>query len=337
LDTEKMAKIPHILYRETWQKNKEIARLRGPGQYNPKFPLTGTKYLSKDYQRGMIDMKSDRFNYKYDTQPGPGNYGIPDQVVVAKKHFSRKGMLEAGNRSRELPHVGSKLPPGAYNPEPGFAKKITNKVVSLKGPYELFTTDRGKYLTGHRLEQHNKVGPGQYESPPSFVDDLINNPSKKYHGRFHQLAKPSKKPIAYQNHGRVYQSTLSMVPRKSCDPGPQTYEVARRPVTSYQMDPPFGARQKRFDRRFWVKFLGNGCNSQVGVGRYNPDKKSMRNVNGCQSAFKAPVRFDESKLKAIIQKKKKDKQVENEQREILLNPPIQSTVSNEHRTAVNKK
>ena len=27
----------------------------------------------------------------------------------------------------------------------------------------------------------------------------------------------------------------------------------------------------------------------------------MRNVNGCQSAFKAPVRFDESKLKAIIQ------------------------------------
>ena len=39
--------------------------MRGPGQYNPKFPLTGTKYLSKDYQRGMIDMKSDRFNYKY--------------------------------------------------------------------------------------------------------------------------------------------------------------------------------------------------------------------------------------------------------------------------------
>jgi len=63
----------------------------------------------------------------------------------------------------------------------------------------------------------------------------------------------------------------------------------------------------------------------------------MRNVNGCQSAFKAAVRFDESKLKAIIQKKKKDKQIENEQREILLNPPIQNIVSNEHRTAANKK
>merc|ERR1712200_244896 len=86
-----------------------------------------------------------------------------------------------------------------------------------------------------------------------------------------------------------------------------TYEVARRPVTSYQRDPPFGQKQKRFDRRFWVKFLGNGSNSQVGVGRYHPDKKSMRNVNGCQSAFKAAVRFDESKLKAIIQKKKKEK------------------------------
>ena len=38
------------------------------------------------------------------------------------------------------------------------------------------------------FSQHNKVGPGQYESPPSFVDDLINNPSKKYHGRFHQVS-----------------------------------------------------------------------------------------------------------------------------------------------------
>ena len=85
---------------------------------------------------------------------------------------------------RELQLVGCDLAPTRYNKKT-FTEQILNKVVSKRGPYDLFTGSRAKPLmTGHLsvISASSILGPGSYELP-SFTDEW-GNKEKKKHGEF---------------------------------------------------------------------------------------------------------------------------------------------------------
>ena len=88
---------------------------------------------------------------------------------------------------RELQLVGCDLAPTRYNKKT-FTEQILNKVVSKRGPYDLFTGSRAKPLmTGHLsvISASSILGPGSYELP-SFTDEW-GNKEKKKHGEFSKL------------------------------------------------------------------------------------------------------------------------------------------------------
>ena len=83
--------------------------------------------------------------------------------------------------------MGCDLAPTRYN-KTTFTEQILNKVVSKRGPYDLFTGSRAKpVMTGHLsvISASSTLGPGSYELP-SFTDDWQKREKKK-HGDFSKL------------------------------------------------------------------------------------------------------------------------------------------------------
>jgi len=298
-ETSQAAKIPHLLHKAEWEK-KELQKCKlGPATYNIPDSFEDLKNKPKS-TRGVCQTRAQRFpNSGVSEVPGPGTYGkggIPHALLEEKqlKSASTVGMLDAGaSGKRQLPEVGSALCPGQYNCK-SFTEQLADRVISKRGPYDLFTGDRNKpILVGH-LAAPNKgnLGPGEYEIK-SFLDEL-DIKQKIHHGKFSKVDRAPDVPS-----DRIYCRTLSQWPRKRDEPGPGHYDLQDLSRPEAARRPPFGSSAERNDKKATTFFLGS--NNPVGPGRYNISNwHDKQHKNATQSAFKSNTkRWDPTRDKYL--------------------------------------
>ena len=310
-ETSQAAKIPHLLYRAEWEKKELTKCMLGPNKYN--IPDSFQEVAKKPSStRGVCQTKAQRFGDSGSEVPGPGTYGkggIPHALLEEKQLMSAStvGMLDAGaSGKRQLPEVGSDLCPGQYNCK-SFTEQLADRVISKRGPYDLFTGDRNKPITVGHLAAPNKghLGPGEYEIK-SFLDDL-NSEHKKRSGKFSKVHRFPEMP----SH-RIHCKTLSQWPRKRDEPGPGHYDIQKLGKPEPAQRPPFGSSAERNDKKATQFFLGS--NNAVGPGRYNIlDWHKKQHKNGNQSAFNSNTkRWDRARDKYLKERiRSKDVVVEN--------------------------
>merc|ERR1711936_6837 len=201
-----------------------LKRKLGPGSYEIK-DFVQTADLKPRSERGICQNLAPRFSLgSQSATPGPGTYGIggvPQRAIEEKCKISAstKGMLDAGDRKRNLPTVGSQLGPGTYQFK-SCIDELKDKKTSEKGPYELYSGDRNKpisegYLAAPKLAD---LGPGQYEIG-SFVD-VLKGHHKAGHGKFGKLTQYPEVPT-----DRIFLFSQAHYPKTKDSPGPGAYSV----------------------------------------------------------------------------------------------------------------
>lgn len=171
--------------------------------------------------------------------------------------------LLGSSTPRNLPIMGCELAPGRYE-KLSFTDQIMNKVVSKRGPYDLYTGERDKRnKTGHYATVSvGDMGPGEYNLP-SFLDRW-NDEHKKKHG---QLGKVKSSDVPTE---RIYCCTLSQCPKRPDFPSPNSYTPKTPTSPGGRNLPPYLSSAERFDRRANRFFTGNM--NPVGAGRYDTQK-----------------------------------------------------------------
>ncbi|CAG5136741.1 unnamed protein product, partial [Candidula unifasciata] len=294
---------PPILYWEQWKINNLKKNYLGPGSYEMKdfIQLGNAKPRS---ERGICDNLGPRFDKATQSvTPGPGTYGIggvPHRALEdrANRSFSTRGMLDAGDRKRNLPYQGCDLAPGTYE-QKSFVDELLNKVTGLRGPYDLFTARRkdpvktGFYPTPKR----SKIGPGYYKYK-SFVDELT---SSKYNlrGRFSRQAQYPEVPT---ERFLLFSKATPSLDKET--PGPGAYDVKELPKYTPVNPPAFLSSSSRNDKMS-EKIFSMTCHP-VGPGRYFTEKFEDQYVNGHTNVFKSKTgqpslkmaRFNEERLKS---------------------------------------
>lgn len=258
--TEKLAKMPHLLYQEAYKKKKELKKELGPGYYN-----IGPEVMKSQSNRGMLDTLSDRFAYeRINLNPGPGVYGVPDEKLEAKRKNKpgKVPLMERSKEPRSLPSVGCEVPPATYNLKSSI-DELVNKKVGNRGPYDVFSENRSAPMRHglHAQDLDMTLGPGQYNTK-SFTDNL-NDYSQAKHGKFGKIDQyPSI------SGDRLSINNTSIRPRNTDPnwPGPGSYSPGTIPKPKNNT-PSFFSSTKRTDKRSQA-FFNRNFNS-VGVGRYD--------------------------------------------------------------------
>ncbi|XP_077981142.1 ciliary microtubule-associated protein 2-like [Glandiceps talaboti] len=284
----RMAALPHLLYKEQWEKKRAQQRNLGPGSYNIKDFVDASDEKPRS-TRGICETRDRRFrSVATSGVPGPGTYGaggIPHSALEekARKSTSNIGMLDAGSSTpRNLPSVGCELGPGTYEKR-GFADEMTSKLTSVRGPYDLFTGDRNAPIkTGHlAIPNLANLGPGQYNLH-TFLDRWQDEHRQK-HGEFGKVAQYPVKPT-----DRIYCSTLSQWPKTPKEPGPGNYDATDISRREAHNPPPFISSAERFDKRARKFFMGGS--NPVGAGRYDIQTwEDAQHKNGHCSVFNSKV------------------------------------------------
>ena len=279
-----MIALPYLLNKEEWERKLELKRALGPGTYD-----VHDADDDNGFARGLLDTRESRFREsKMSITPGPGTYGkngVPTALLdeKSKESFGRVGLLDCGGATgRNMPSLGSRLGPGTYKVS-GSIDELMQKKVGTRGPYDVFSADRGKPIkTGHLAQQTSyNLGPGQY-SLKSSVDEMSIQ-DQKYKGRFGRGAQYPDPPI-----DRILVSTLSLKPRASLEPGPGHYDAMDPSLKRQSFSvsaAPFLTSSERMDKVAIKFFTGNF--NPVGAGRYDTQKFEKHDVHGCQSAFKS--------------------------------------------------
>lgn len=282
------AKIPHLLHRAEANRRVERIRRLGPGTY------AHTDFIEKGETkprstRGICATRAKRFakNRKQDKVPGPGTYGIGGVPAAVTEHKAGEspgnvGMLDSGKSiKRELQLVGCDLAPTRYN-KTTFTEQILNKVVSKRGPYDLFTGSRAKPLmTGHLavIPASQVLGPGSYNLP-TFTDDWQSQKKEK-HGLFSTLHQEGH--VRSQTAGeRINCCTLAQCPRQEKEPGPGQYSPKVFSVNLTPQNtsaPAFGHSGSRYKKEKAVNVIG--------AGRYNIQKSNSTSNSKSSWNFKS--------------------------------------------------
>lgn len=285
-----IAKMPHLLHRPEAKRREERIRRLAPGTYNH----TGfvEKLETKPTSiRGVCASTGKRFTQFTEETPGPGTYGIGGVPSAAMENSSTQspgnvGMLDSGKSiKRGLQLVGCDLSPTRYN-KSTFTEQILNKVVSKRGPYDLFTGNRAKpIMTGHLavIPASAILGPGSYNLP-SFTNDWESEWKVK-HGKFSKMHSEGDDIRTLTGGERLNCCTLAQCPRSPREPGPGQYSPKVFSVNvemQKENAPSFGSSANRYR----VVKQPNA----IGAGRYNIMKNSgcdSRRTNGAKWVFKS--------------------------------------------------
>jgi len=295
-EAEIQAKMPHLLNREQFEKQKRQKENLGPGTYNSKDMWEELDSRPKSLY-GICSTLEPRFaptsrdpprNFVI---PGPGTYGsggIPGKLLEdkEKERTSTVIMRASDSKPRMLPQVGCDLGPGQYEYK-SFTTNLIEKVTSKKGPYDLFNVSRSKPInTGYYAQPSRmNLGPGQY--PTTSFTDKWRDPYWYKKGKFGKLEQYPFAPTE-----RVYCSTLSQCPRRATDPGPGTYDITEMSGVKHITKPKvgFNMSSERIDRRARTFFMGPAGGNPCGVGRYDIEKSVNSQQKGCTghvSSFKS--------------------------------------------------
>lgn len=311
-ETTQAAKCPHLLYKDEWNKKQLQKKLLGPGTYDIKDFIESLE-MKPGSVRGICETRAKRFEHvgKSDV-PGPGTYGkggIPRASIEEKEKLSTSnvGMLESGKSERQLPEVGSHLCPGQYNTK-SFTDELSERIVSKRGPYDLFTGARNKPITvGHlAVPLRTDLGPGQYDIN-SFLHEL-SSAHKNRHGKFLKVERFPDQPFE-----RIYFSTLSQFPRGKKDVGPGSYTPRNLSKPEAEKRPGFGSSAGRFDKYARRFFLASS--NPVGSGRYNIDRyHKAQHVNGNSSVFNSKTGKHDLTRNKYMTERIREKDVRTEDR-----------------------
>lgn len=303
----KLAKMPHLLHRPEAKRREERIRRLGPGKYQHMDFVQKLKQKPSSV-RGICATKAKRFIAKDANVPGPGTYGlggVPSAALEnrASQSSSTIGMLDTCNSRRELPTVGCELAPTRYN-KTTFTEQILNKVVSKRGPYDLFTGSRSKASTTGHLALNPAsatLGPGSYNIP-SFIDEWQSEQKTK-HGIFSKLHMEGA--TSKTTGERIYCKTLSQCPRPANEPGPGQYSprVYSINVSERKENAPAFATSAN---RYRIEKQANN----VGAGRYNDIGWSDDKTNGAKWVFKSSTnRFAEHSRQVYLRERIRPKDI----------------------------
>ncbi|XP_041133523.1 lymphocyte expansion molecule-like [Polyodon spathula] len=283
-ETLRQTQLPHVLYRDVWERKRILKRKLGPASYSMK------DFIELREERpasvlGVCESRESRFRSitAVSCTPGPGTYGkggIPSAVLEERQRQSpgTLGSMDFNPRSEQSLQSSECDPgPGTYKVKDSL-QELLNHTVSKRGPYDVFTGPRSSHAsTGHYMVlKTTNLSPGQYEIK-SFVEDLQSREKRKS-GEFSSLLQYPSIPTE-----RAGCSTLSHCPRSACFPGPGWYNTspAPRPQTTYPA--PFLCSSRRTDTK--VK------NLNPGPGRYNIlESDRSRTAMGHRSAFKSETK-----------------------------------------------
>eukprot|EP00116_Pleurobrachia_bachei_P005484 sb/3465746/ len=333
-EAEKQAKMPRLLNKDQFEKQRKLKENLGPGTYNNKDMWQELDSRPKSIY-GICSTLEERFGPtsrdppKNFVVPGPGTYGeegIPGKSLEKKdrERTSTVIMRAADGRPRMLPQVGCDLGPGQYEYK-SFTTELVEKVTSKKGPYDLFNVSRSKPMnTGYYAapSRMNNLGPGQY--PDTSFTDKWNDPYWGKKGRFGKLTQYPSNPT-----DRIYCSTLSQCPRRSTDPGPGSYDVSKAGRVKHITKPGtgFNMSSERIDRRARMFFMGPAGANTCGVGRYDIEKgytSLQKNVPGHMASFKSKTqRYGAGGMASrdlTLQERIREKDVPIASKEFMLQP-----------------
>ncbi|KAI8510277.1 ciliary microtubule-associated protein 2-like [Branchiostoma floridae x Branchiostoma belcheri] len=327
-ETQRMAALPHLLNRDHWERKQRQKKMLGPGTYEV-HALDFVNALDKKPAsvRGIIQTKEQRFRerVKSEETPGPGTYGKGGIPAAAKEEkaqesASRVGLLSSGApSSRTLPIVGTDLAPGRYERK-SFTEELSDRMVSKRGPYDLFTGERNKPITvGHfAVPKTANLGPGEYELKSFLMKWSDEHNTHK--GKFSKLAQHPKIPG-----DRIYCHTLSQCPRPEGTPGPGTHSPKEIPTASAHHLPPFKSSAERFDKRANKFFLGS--TNPVGPGRYEVRRwERAQHVNANSSVFNSKTSRQQSlSRKKFMNERIRMKDVRVQDRVFIVEPQTPDT------------
>lgn len=170
-----------------------------------------------------------------DVPPPDSYYRRKEQLSTLKtKSFSKLPTFE---RDGFVGHFRSNAPkytlaPNRYNlANTNGTDQILKKVVSLRGPYDLFTGPRDNSTIKNHFTPSTTKTPEYNHIEPSTIDVLLHHPSKRSVGVFLKCKRFPKKPCV-----RNMLIDLSLCYRNPKDPGPAHYDLTQ--IKSINEDKP---------------------------------------------------------------------------------------------------
>uniref|UniRef100_A0A8C5RQF0 Lymphocyte expansion molecule n=1 Tax=Laticauda laticaudata TaxID=8630 RepID=A0A8C5RQF0_LATLA len=251
-EAARLTQMPHFKFKEICQQEKK--RKLGPGTYNHTDFL---QLMEKQPHsiRGICDTGAIRFkDYMRECYPGPGTYGNPYAKLQEREKtpVTAVGLMDSkAPKQFTIVHAGSGLGPGTYNIK-NSVDEMLKRVVSIRGPYEIFTGNRSKpMVSGHFAgDVCRKTSELSGCNIKSFLDELETREKKK-HGVFGTFSRDPDYPAE-----RIFWSKIGMLSREQVGDFPQQ---SSGPIkrTEYKNQPPFWIGAKRFDQRAYRLCFGN--------------------------------------------------------------------------------
>uniref|UniRef100_A0A8D0DXL3 Ciliary microtubule associated protein 2 n=1 Tax=Salvator merianae TaxID=96440 RepID=A0A8D0DXL3_SALMN len=181
----------------------DLSRKLGPGTYSIDNGCFGaaaqTRLSSSSWAKAQEAMRltnMPHFRYKeictkekaLKARLGPGRYEYADFLQLAERRpHSIRGICNSGEVRFKDRIRGSGLGPGTYNLKNGMDEML-KRVVSVRGPYEIFTGDRSKPIICGHFATTKKPTELSGSKVKSFLEELETR-NKKKHGVFSTLAR----------------------------------------------------------------------------------------------------------------------------------------------------
>lgn len=211
-------------------KNHQILEQRnnmkcsgGPGIYDIPESIWKVKRSSKsnDTDFGMTI----RFPTLRNDNPGPGSYGkdIAETTTMDTRGFSKTETFEFDGFIDRFkpPYKPWAMAPNKYRPvDRGSIEKLLSRVVSKRGPYDMFTGPRDGTTIKNYFSPPLNCSPDKYYSYLDGVNYLLHHPSKKMTGSFFKATRFPKYPTS-----RMMMTDISTCYRDPQFPGPASYDI----------------------------------------------------------------------------------------------------------------
>ncbi|XP_067125490.1 ciliary microtubule-associated protein 2-like [Centruroides vittatus] len=270
LEDEDFSRLPQVFRKDWYLYMKDEPNRRGPGKYLRHD--AGYKLKSSSIY-GPYTIFGKRFEGPNTFEnPGPGAYGNPYEAIEnanLKRSMKTKGIMS----SETIVKRGEKISkdfkgPGLYEIK-SFTNEVLNKLVSVRGPYDLFSGKRDdSSLYGCQMKPSKcalNLSPGVYRYE-YFLD---------------------KWDDVYRRHNGKFAKAPRFIHKKEVLPGPGHYNVKFPKVKEDIL---------RGDKKIPFLFtairptLFNRMPTRSGPGSYEI-KRDPKEKNGCISSFKSPRKF----------------------------------------------
>ncbi|CAH1155493.1 unnamed protein product [Phaedon cochleariae] len=264
--------------------------LRGPGTNDV------NKNLYEKQTSAVLENKgfgaNERFKQHDSTNiPPPDTYfrNLDDISSVTRKQFSKTPTFEWDGFTDRFKSTAPKntLAANRYHVQDNKGiDTILKKVVSTKGPYELFTGPRDQTTIKNHFGPPSTIVPEYYYVKPSDADVLLKHPSKAMAGKFMKAVRFTKKPTKRHMH-----NDLSLCYRNPNDPSPATYNISDKISVSASKSPYAFNTSKEFIRPppNWTVFPGPGRYSPKAPKCMKPKKASWVFLSKLERAFFIPI------------------------------------------------